>query len=281
MIKFIAEMSANHLGEKQRALDIVKAAADAGADAVKIQTWTPGTMCKPDYVIESGPWAGRNLAELYEEAWTPWSWHKDIFDACRDHGIVGFTTVFDIPALRWLEQDHNCPIYKISSFELTHDPLIAAVAKTGKPMIISTGMGTWAEMWYAKQIAEDNGCIDLTMLKCTSSYPAPVNECNLAMIPEMKRRLGCKIGLSDHTMITDTSQVAALLGAEVIERHITLTQRDGGLDAGFSLTPGELHNQILSIKIALSMLGTTDGGPTPSELTSLKLRRGLDGHRGS
>lgn len=268
----VAEMSCNHLGSLERALHIVEVAANAGADAVKLQTWS--VMAYPGYTIPTGPWAGRDLAELYAEAKTPWDWHRPIFDRCKAKGMVGFASVFDIEALTFLESAW-CPMYKISSFEITHLELIAAVAKTGKPMIVSTGMATEAEIHAAVDTMIDNGCPKFTLLKCTSSYPAPVSACNLATIGDMRTRFACDIGLSDHTLGSAAAIAATALGATVIEKHLTLRREDGGPDAGFSAEPFELYQLVAGCREVASALGEVRYGPTPEEEGSLQFRRSL------
>lgn len=268
----VAEMSCNHLGSLERALRIVDAAAAAGADAVKLQTWS--VMAYPGYKIPSGPWAGRDLAELYAEAKTPWEWHEPIFERCKERGIVGFASVFDTEALLFLET-LGCPMYKISSFEITDLKLISAVAKTGKPMIVSTGMATELEIHEAMDTMIDNGAQDITLLKCTSSYPASIEACNLATIADMRDQFRCEVGVSDHTLGTSAAIAATALGATMIEKHLTLARADGGPDAGFSAEPAELAAMVAGCREARSAIGEVHYGPTEEEKPSLQFRRSL------
>lgn len=265
----IAELSANHGGSLERALRTVEAAAAAGADAVKLQTWSQ--MCLPGYVIESGPWAGRELADLYREAKTPWAWHKPIFDRCRELGLVGFSTPFDVEALLFLEE-LGCPIYKVASFEITDLPLIRRIARTGKPMMISTGMATNDEIVDAIDAADTDQM--LTLLKCTSSYPAPFDSLHLATVADIKRRFH-RVGLSDHTLGHTAAVAAVALGATVIEKHFTLSRADGGPDAAFSAEPAEFAALVQACRDAHAALGAVHYGPTDAERGSLQFRRGL------
>lgn len=267
----IAELSGNHLGSLDRAMRLVQAAADAGADAVKLQTWWQ--MALPGYVIESGPWAGKDLADLYDECATPWEWHKPIFDRCRELGMVGFSSVFDGPSLIFLE-DLGCPIYKIASFEITDLPLIRRVAQTGKPMIISTGMAGHDEIQDACDAA--GACADLTLLKCTSAYPAPLSGVNLAAMQSLTTFPRCTAaGLSDHALGITAAVAAVALGATVIEKHLTLSRADGGPDAGFSAEPHEFAAMVKACREAHEALGTVRYGPTDAERGSLQFRRSL------
>ena len=245
----IAEMSGNHNQSLERALEIVEAAAKAGADAIKLQTYTADTMTldisEGEFFIEdkNSLWAGRSLYDLYQEAYTPWEWHKPIFDKCKELGIIGFSTPFDTTAVDFLEE-LEVPCYKIASFENTDLELIKKVAKTGKPLIISTGMTTVAELADLVQTAKENGCKQLILLKCTSSYPATPEGTNLLTIPHMKQLFNCEVGLSDHTMGIGVSLASVALGATVIERHFTLARADGGVDSAFSLEPAELKQLV-------------------------------------
>lgn len=266
----IAELSCNHLGSLDRAMRLVQAAADAGADAVKLQTWWQ--MALPGYVIESGPWAGRDLAALYDECATPWEWHKPIFDRCRELGMVGFSSVFDVESLEFLES-LGCPIYKIASFEIIDLPLIRAVAATGKPMIISTGMATHDEIQDAATAAEG---VDLTLLRCVSAYPAPLSAANLWSMTALGTFPCCTAyGLSDHTLGTTAAIAAVALGATVIEKHLTLSRADGGPDASFSAEPDEFAAMVKACREAHQALGSVHYGPTEAERGSLQFRRGL------
>ena len=241
----IAEMSGNHNQSLERALAIVDAAAEAGVDAVKIQTYTAETMTlaidKGEFFIsdKDSLWKGESLYQLYEKAHTPWKWHAPIFERCKERGIMGFSTPFDDTAVDFLEK-LGVPCYKIASFENVDLPLIKKVAKTGKPIIASTGMTTVAELDDLVRTARENGCEDLTLLKCTSSYPASPDGTNLRTIPHMKELFGCEAGLSDHTLGIGVAVASIALGATVIEKHFTLSRADGGVDSAFSLEPAEM-----------------------------------------
>ena len=270
----VAELSANHNGSLSTALNTITAAANVGADAVKFQTWHPDLMCVDKaYTIKSGKWAGQNLSVLYDKAHTPWEWHKRLFDWAETCGIVAFSTPFDMPSLQLLE-NLNCPMYKVASFELTDTRLITAIANTGKPMIISTGMANREEVERAAQAAVDGGCQDLTLLKCTSAYPAPASEANLATMHDymqyMRRLKRSAWGLSDHTIEPAVAIAAAALGASVIEKHFTLHRSNGGLDAEFSVEPHEFEVTARACRIAAKAVGSVSYGPTASESTELR-----------
>ena len=268
----VAEMSASHNGDFDRAIAIVHAAAEAGVDAVKLQTWTPDTMCHPD-----AQWKGHKLKTLYRLAHTPWEWHKLLFDLCKDLGIVGFSTPFDLPSLEFLES-LDCPIYKIASFEMVDLELIEAAARTGKPLIISTGMASRSEITAAHMAALRGGCTDLTLLKCTSAYPARAEDAHLAAMQAYREDFGVKAGVSDHTKGIAVAVAAAALGADVIEKHFTVN-RDGGLDSEFSIEPGEMKMMVeMCREAALAVgMGKTDWsqGWIPEERDQRKLRRSL------
>lgn len=276
----IAEMSGNHNQSLDRAFAIVDAAAEAGVDALKIQTYTADTMTLN---INSGHfrirdpkslWKGQSLYRLYEKAYTPWPWHKAIFKRCRERGVIGFSTPFDPTAVDFLES-LNVPLYKIASFENGDIPLIRKVAKTGKPLIISTGMATRAQVTDAVQAARSEGCKQLILLKCTSAYPAPASQSNLQTINDLRKRYKCQIGLSDHTLGIGVSVAAVTLGATVIERHVTLSREEGGVDAAFSLEPQELKALVDETKRAWEAQGGVSYGPTEDEKRSLIFRRSL------
>lgn len=276
----IAEMSGNHNQSLERALEIVEAAAKAGAHALKIQTYTADTMTLDMDVGEffiSDPknlWQGKSLYKLYQEAYTPWEWHKPIFDRCRELGVIGFSTPFDETAVDFLEHlDVSC--YKIASFENTDIPLIRKVAGTGKPMIISTGMATVAELDETVRTAREAGCKDLVLLKCTSTYPASPENTNIRTIPHMRELFGCEVGLSDHTMGIGAAVASVTLGASVIEKHFTLRRADGGVDSGFSLEPEEMHALVIESERAWLALGQVSYGPTEAEKGSMAYRRSL------
>jgi N-acetylneuraminate synthase len=276
----IAEMSGNHNQSLERALEIVDAAAAAGAHALKIQTYTPDTMTIPGagsgFVIDdpASLWKGRNFHELYAAAQTPWDWHAAIFERCAEHGMVGFSSPFDASAVDFLES-LNVPLYKIASFENIDLPLIEKVASTGKPVIMSTGMATIAELDDAVRTARAAGCRDLVLLKCTSTYPATPQNSNLLTIPHMRELFGCEIGLSDHTMGIGVAVGAVALGAVVVEKHFTLARADGGVDSAFSLEPAELKGLVTETERAWQALGRVRYGPTDAELKSLAYRRSV------
>jgi pseudaminic acid synthase len=238
----IAEMSGNHNQSLERALEIVEVAAKSGADALKIQTYMPDTMTldldEGEFLIQDqdSRWAGKTLYKLYGEAYTPWEWHKPIFDRARELGMIPFSTPFDETAVKFLE-DLGVACYKIASFENTDLPLIRLVASTGKPLIISTGMATAAELDETVRTARESGCKDLILLKCTSTYPATAENTNILTIPHMRELFGCEVGLSDHTMGIGVSVASVALGATVIEKHFTLSRSDGGVDSSFSMEP--------------------------------------------
>lgn len=274
----IAEMSGNHNHSLERALEIVDAAADAEVDALKIQTYTADTITidKSDgefFIADpKSLWKGESLYSLYQKAYTPWEWHKPIFDRCKEKGIIGFSTPFDFTAVDFLE-DLNVPFYKIASFENVDIPLISKIAKTGKPIIASTGMASLAELSELVETAKTNGCNDLTLLKCTSSYPATPAGSNLATIPHMKALFDCTVGLSDHTLGIGVAVASIAFGAMVIEKHFTLSRAEGGVDAAFSLEPREMKELVKEVKVAYEAIGSVHYGLTSQEST--KLRRSL------
>lgn len=274
----IAEMSANHNGDKSVAFKIIEAAKDAGADALKIQTYRPDTITLdsslPDFQIEDGLWAGRTLYELYESAYTPWEWHAPLFDHARKVGITLFSSPFDTTAVDLLE-DLNAPAYKIASFEAIDLPLIRYVAATGKPMIISTGMADAAEIQEAIDAARTGGCKELAILHCVSGYPAPPEDYNLSTISDMIERFGLVTGLSDHTLDNTTAIAGVALGAAIIEKHFTLDRSGGGPDDSFSLEPKELRALCRDARTAWSAVGGVDYGRKSSEQGNVKFRRSL------
>jgi pseudaminic acid synthase len=276
----IAEMSGNHNHSLERALEIVDAAAASGAHALKIQTYTSETMTldldRDEFSIRDPKslWAGASLYKLYGQAFTPWEWHKPILDRCRERDIVGFSTPFDSTSVDFLES-LEVPVYKIASFENTDLPLIRKVAKTGKPIIISTGMATVAELDETVRAARDAGCRDLVLLKCTSTYPATPANTNIVTIPHMRDLFGCQVGLSDHTMGTGVSVASVALGATVIEKHFTLKRADGGVDSTFSMETEEMRSLVIETERAWQALGHVSYGPTDAELPSLQFRRTL------
>lgn len=276
----IAEMSGNHNQSLERALAIVEAAAATGVDAIKIQTYTADSMTLDletgDFLISNAKslWNGKSLHKLYQEAYTPWEWHQAIFDRCRDLGIICFSTPFDDEAVDFLET-LNVPCYKVASFENTDIPLIRKIAATGKPMIISTGMASQAELDETVVAARDAGARDIVLLKCTSSYPANPLNTNIRTIPDMQKRFGCMIGLSDHTMGIGVAVASIALGAAVIEKHFTLCRADGGVDSAFSLEPEEMRNLAVECERAWQSLGEVSYGATAEEKASLQYRRSL------
>jgi pseudaminic acid synthase len=276
----IAEMSGNHNQSLDRALKIVQAAAEAGAHAIKLQTYTADTITlnvrKAEFVIndEQSLWKGENLHELYNKACTPWEWHGPIMTRAKELGILCFSSPFDDSAVDFLESLAT-PAYKIASFEIVHLPLIRRAAATGKPLIISTGMATLAEIDDAVAAARSSGCRDLILLKCTSTYPATPENSNVLTIPHLRAIFDCEVGLSDHTMGVGVAVAAVAHGATVIEKHFTLRRADGGVDSSFSLEPAELHSLVTETKRAWQSLGEVKFGATQAEISSLAFRRSI------
>ena len=276
----IAEMSGNHNSSLDTALRIVDATADAGAHALKLQTFTADSMTlnlqEGEFSVTDPKslWAGRCLFDLHEEEKTPFEWHRPIMDRARDRGLVCFSTPFSDDAVDFLE-DLNVPCYKIASFEIVDLPLIPKIALTGKPIVASTGMATLVEIAEAVETALDAGCSSLTILKCTSSYPAPPDSTNLATIPELKRAFRCHVGLSDHTLGIGVSISSVAVGATVIEKHFTLDRSAGGVDAAFSLEPMEFSTLVTEMERAYAAVGTVQFGPTEVELHGRRKRRSL------
>jgi N-acetylneuraminate synthase len=276
----IAEMSGNHNQSLNRAIAIVDAASDAGAHAIKLQTYTADTLTldvhEGEFHIsdEQSLWKGESLHRLYQQAATPYAWHKPIFDRCRERGMLCFSTPFDETAVDFLES-LNAPAYKIASFENIHLPLIRKAAATGKPLIISTGMATLAELDEAVRAARNAGCRELVLLKCTSSYPSTPEYSNIRTIPHLRELFGVEAGLSDHTMGVGAAIAAVALGATVIEKHFTLCRDDGGVDSAFSLEPAELTSLVVETERAWQSLGTISYGPGENEALCRKYRRSL------
>lgn len=274
----VAELSANHLGGLDRALAIVEAAAHAGADAVKLQTYTADTLtidhAGPGFVVESGLWRGRRLYDLYQEAHTPWAWHGPLFARARALGITIFSTPFDTTSIALLEQ-LGCPAYKIASFELVDLGLIRVAAATAKPLLLSTGMADEGEIAEAVEAARRAGAREIVLLHCVSSYPSRPEDSNLRTIPEMAKDFGVPIGLSDHTLGSAVAVAATALGACVIEKHVTLRRADGGPDASFSLEPDEFARLVADARAAYDALGCVRYAPEASELAMRALRRSL------
>lgn len=276
----IAEMSGNHNQSLERALEIVEAAAKTGVHALKLQTYTADTMTldlkEGEFFIKAANslWSGQSLYQLYQKAYTPWEWHQPIFQRCQELGIIGFSTPFDETAVDFLES-LNVPCYKIASFENTDIPLIRKVANTGKPMIISTGMATIAELDETVRTARDAGCQDLVLLKCTSTYPATPENSNLLTIPHLRELFGVQVGLSDHTMGVGVAVASVALGATVIEKHFTLSRADGGVDSTFSMEPTEMAQLVVESERSWQALGKIHYGSTEAERASRMFRRSL------
>lgn len=276
----IAELSGNHNQSIDRALAIIDAAAKAGAHAVKLQTYTPDTMTinvrSEGFVIrdEGSLWNGQDLYGLYQQAHTPWEWHKPVFEYARKLGLIPFSTPFDDSAVEFLES-LDVPCYKIASFECTHLPLIRRVAQTGKPLVISLGMATIAEADECVRTARAAGAKEIVLLKCTSTYPALPKNTNLRTIPHLRQLFGCEVGLSDHTMGTGVAVASIALGATVIEKHLTLRRADGGVDSAFSLEPEEFARLTAETHAVWQALGDVHYGPTHDENASLKFRRSI------
>ncbi|WP_113907260.1 pseudaminic acid synthase [Aliidiomarina celeris] len=276
----IAELSGNHDQSLDKALTMVEAAAAAGAHAIKLQTYTADTITldvhEREFFIDNPEslWHGSSLYQLYQKAYTPWEWHKPIFDRAHQLGLIAFSSPFDLTAVDYLES-LDVPCYKIASFENTDHGLIAAVAKTGKPVIVSTGMATQAELAEAVEVLRDNGCENFVLLKCTSHYPARPKDANLLTIPHLRSLFNCEVGLSDHTAGIGVSVAAVALGATVIEKHFVLDRGEGGVDAEFSMEPHEFKALVQECQRAHDALGKVHYGCTEQEVASRKHRRSL------
>lgn len=273
----IAEMSGNHNQSLERALALVDAAAKAGAHALKLQTYTADTITMKGVYTINDPnslWYGKELHDLYKEAYTPWEWHKPIFDRAKEKGMIAFSSPFDETAVDFLEE-LNVPAYKIASFENTHIPLIRKVAKTGKPIIISTGVSSIADIDEAVKTLREENCENFILLKCTSTYPASPENTNLYTIPHLAQLHNCIVGLSDHTMGIGASVAAVALGARVIEKHFTLRRADGGVDSAFSLEPEELKALVVETERAFLALGNVSYGVKEAEQKSLFFKRSI------
>ncbi len=276
----IAEMSGNHNQSLERAFEIVDAAAEAGAHALKLQTYTADTITfngtSDEFVIkdQNSLWKNQNLHKLYQMAYTPWEWHKPIFDRAKAHGMLAFSSPFDTTAVDFLES-LDVPCYKIASFENTDHILLKKVAQTGKPVIMSTGVASIADIQESVAVLRKYGCKDLVLLKCTSTYPATPESTNLLTIPHMKDLFDCQIGLSDHTMGIGAGIAAVALGARVLEKHFTLRRADGGVDSSFSLEPEELKNLVIESERAFLAMGKVNYLLSEKEQKSLQYKRSL------
>ena len=279
-VNFIAEVSANHLGSLERAKDIVMAAAKAGATSVKFQTYTANTMTldldSPEFKVSDDHilWGGRTLYSLYEEAHTPWEWHKELFELCRSLGLTPFSSPFDLTAVAFLES-LDAPMYKIASLETGDHRLIRAVAETGKPLVVSTGATEWNEIEELVEVVAKAGNSDLTLLVCTSSYPSDPADAHLRRIETLRNTFGVKVGLSDHTLGIGVSIGAIALGATAIEKHLTLRRSDGGADGAFSMEPEEFATLVKEGTSAALAMGNSEWSMQESELESRRLRRTL------
>jgi N-acetylneuraminate synthase len=276
----IAEMSGNHNQSLERAMELVEAAAKSGVHALKLQTASPDGLTldikSPDFLIDDpqSPWDGQNLYELYKKAVTPWDWHKPIFDRCAELGLTVFSSPFELAAIDLLEE-LGAPCYKIASFELVDLPLIRKAAATGKPLIMSTGMASVADIQDAVDAAKSEGNEQIILLKCTSSYPATATDANIATIPHLRSMFGFQVGLSDHTLGIGVACAAAALGATVVEKHFTLRRSEGGVDASFSLEPKEFTSLVKETERAWASVGSVIYGGAAVEQKSLKFRRSL------
>ncbi len=276
----IAEMSGNHNHSLDRAMKIVEEAAGAGAHAMKLQTYTADTITLDiddgEFSIDdpSSPWKGNSLYKLYEKAYTPWEWHRPLLDRCRELGMIGFSTPFDATAVDFLEE-LDVPCYKVASFENVDLPLIRKIARTGKPVIMSTGMATVAQLDEAVRALRDNGCSDLVLLKCTSSYPATPEGSNVRTIAHLRELFDVPVGLSDHTLGFGVALAGVALGATVVEKHFTLARADGGVDSAFSMEPAEMKMLVTESKRAWQSLGRVSYGLTEEEKGSVQFRRSL------
>lgn len=274
----IAEMSCNHLGKLENALKIIEVAKESGADAIKFQTYKADTITiahdSSEFQIKKGLWKGKSLYELYSKAYTPWEWHKELFDKAREVDLIAFSSPFDPTSIDFLEE-LNCPAYKIASFEAVDIPLITKAASTGKPLIISTGMANEVEINDAVLAARSAGCKDLAVLHCVSGYPTPIEDSNLATIQDLKKRYNVVVGLSDHTQGFTSVIVGVALGANIIEKHLILNRDNGGFDADFSLEPNEFKRLVDESNRAWESLGNVDYSRKKSETENLVFRRSL------
>lgn len=274
----VAEMSANHNGNKQTALDTIRAAKKAGADAIKLQTYTADTLtlnCRnEDFLIHGGLWDGYCLYDLYKEAYTPWEWHAELYAAAKKEGLLCFSTPFDKTAVDFLEELGN-PIYKIASFEITDIPLIRYIASKHKPVVLSTGIATIEDIELAVDTIREEGCDDITLLKCTSAYPAPIEQANLLTMGDMRKRFGVKVGLSDHTTGSDVAVAAVALGAEMIEKHFIIDRSIGGPDSAFSMQQDEFASMVERIRCVEKALGNVVYPTVANPVDGRKFARSL------
>ncbi len=274
----VAELSGNHNGDRARAVELVRQIAAAGAEAIKFQTYTADTLTidceRPDFLIEKGLWAGRKLYDLYQEASTPWEWHEELFSVAKDEGLIAFSTPFDNQAVDFLE-GFDVPAHKVASFELVDLKLIDAIARTGKPMIMSTGLASFDEIADAVEAAKGGGCTEILLLHCISAYPTAISEANLNKIGYLRERFGVQVGLSDHTMGVVVPTAAVAKGATLIEKHVTLSRDDGGPDAAFSLEMDELAQLVESARDAHAAMGNGSENRAASESKSIVFRRSL------
>ncbi len=276
----IAEMSGNHNHSLSRALEIVDKAAECGCHALKIQTYRADTITidvkRDEFFIEdkTSLWKGQYLYELYEKAFTPWEWHKPIFDRCQKKGLIAFSSPFDETAVDFLEE-LDVPVYKIASFENNHLPLIKKVAALGKPIMMSTGMATIEELHESLSIAREAGCENIILLKCTSAYPSEPKDANLLTLPDLQDRFNCQVGLSDHTLGIGVAIASIALGARVVEKHFTLDRSAGGVDAAFSMEPDEMKALVEETQRAFLALGSVNYDPTENEKKNMRFRRSI------
>lgn len=275
----VAEMSGNHNGSLKLAVETIKAAKEAGADAIKLQTYTADTLTidcdKPDFLTNpKGLWAGQRLYDVYKVAFTPWEWHKELFHVAKEEGLVCFSSPFDKTAVDLLEE-LDCPFYKIASPEITDTGLMEYASKTGKPIVLSTGVAYEEDMQLAIDTCRNAGCLDITMLKCTTAYPTPLEVCNLSMIPEFAKRFNVKAGLSDHTMGWIAPVVATALGATMIEKHFIVNRNLGGVDSAFSMSKDEFKEMVLHVRDAEKCIGEVSFEPTESMIIGRRAARSL------
>jgi len=278
-VRIIAEISGNHNHDIARAKSIIDAAADAGADAIKLQTYTPDTLTidskRPEFIVKSGrDWKGKTLHELYAEAYTPWEWHAELFAYAKKRGLVCFSTPFDTTAVDFLEELGN-PIYKVASFEVIDIPLLEAIGKTKKPVIMSRGMATIAEIRLALKTLRAFGTKKIIILQCISAYPAQPDDMRLTMIPDMRKRFKVETGLSDHSLMNDAAVASVALGACVIEKHLTMKRSDGGPDASFSLEPHEFASLVASVRMVEKAMGSPHYGISATEKDNIVFRKSL------